>query len=130
MGTPGRQEQPNNRDVPHAPDSLAVRHGARRSAAVFGAASLAAWRAQSYRWPARRSIGAAGANNPPHSGFSDDPFAVSSAQIGHIASGSATVLIGGKPAATVSSTGHHAAAPCHGSWARACRRADRRRLKR
>jgi uncharacterized Zn-binding protein involved in type VI secretion len=49
-------------------------------------------------------LGTSGTNKPPHVGLhGTDPFAVASAQIGHVTSGSPTVLIGGKPAATATS---------------------------
>jgi uncharacterized Zn-binding protein involved in type VI secretion len=50
-------------------------------------------------------IGASGTNDTgSHSGIVDGPFAAVSAQIGRITSGSPTVLIGGKMAATINST--------------------------
>jgi uncharacterized Zn-binding protein involved in type VI secretion len=50
-------------------------------------------------------VGNTGLNTPPHVGlFPADPFMVPIAQIGTIVSGSLTVLIGGQPAATASST--------------------------
>jgi uncharacterized Zn-binding protein involved in type VI secretion len=49
-------------------------------------------------------LGRQGFNTPPHMGLHvSDPFMVPAMQIGRIVSGSATVLIGGKPAATQSS---------------------------
>jgi|ERR1700683_4894656 uncharacterized Zn-binding protein involved in type VI secretion len=49
--------------------------------------------------------GNTGLNTPPHVGlFPADPFMVPVAQIGTIVTGSLTVLIGGQPAATASST--------------------------
>lgn len=44
--------------------------------------------------------GASGINTPPHPGIVDGPFASPSMQVGRIVTGSPTVLIGGKPAAT------------------------------
>jgi uncharacterized Zn-binding protein involved in type VI secretion len=50
-------------------------------------------------------IGASGTNDTgSHSGIVDAPFAAVSGQIGRITSGSPTVLIGGKMAATINST--------------------------
>jgi len=48
-------------------------------------------------------VGAWGTNTPPHGGIVDAPFAAPNMQIGRVLSGSATVLIGGLPAATLSS---------------------------
>jgi len=48
-------------------------------------------------------IGSSGVNTPPHPGIVDGAFAAPLAQIGRIASGSTSVLIGSKPAATVQS---------------------------
>jgi uncharacterized Zn-binding protein involved in type VI secretion len=49
-------------------------------------------------------LGSSGTNSPAHAGLhATDPFAVAKTQIGHITMGSATVLIGGKPAARVAS---------------------------
>ena len=48
-------------------------------------------------------MGSSGKNMPPHAGI-NDPFTSPSMQVGTILSGSATVLIGGKPAATATST--------------------------
>lgn len=48
-------------------------------------------------------MGSSGVNTPPHPGIVDGAFAAPLAQIGRIASGSSTVLIGGKPAANVTS---------------------------
>ena len=49
-------------------------------------------------------MGASGMNdNPAHAGIVDGPFAAPAGQIGRITSGSATVQIEGKAAATVSS---------------------------
>lgn len=46
-------------------------------------------------------LGSSGQNSPPHLGLhASDPFAVAKVQVGRITSGSASVLIGGKPAAT------------------------------
>ena len=44
--------------------------------------------------------GASGFNTPPHPGIVDGAFASPSGQVGRIVTGSPTVLIGGKPAAT------------------------------
>lgn len=50
-------------------------------------------------------VGCTGLNTPPHVGLHPaDPFMVPVAQIGTIVSGSATVLIGGAPAATAASS--------------------------
>lgn len=48
-------------------------------------------------------LGSSGLNTPSHPGIVDPPFASPTQQIGRVVSGSATVLIGGKPAATVNS---------------------------
>lgn len=48
-------------------------------------------------------MGSQGINTPPHV-VSDPPFTAPPAQIGRIIAGSATVLIGGQPAASASST--------------------------
>jgi uncharacterized Zn-binding protein involved in type VI secretion len=52
-----------------------------------------------------------GYNNPPHVGIVDGPFGSPTAQVGRITSGSPTVLIGGKPAATIASTATCCASP-------------------
>lgn len=50
-------------------------------------------------------MGATGYNTPPHAGLHvGDPFFVPTTEIGTVVSGSATVLAGGKPAATAQST--------------------------
>jgi len=50
-------------------------------------------------------IGCSGLNTPPHVGLHvSDPFVAPPAQIGRIVSGSPTVLFGGQPAATASSS--------------------------
>ena len=50
-------------------------------------------------------LGSSGTNDTgSHSGIVDAPFAAVSAQVGRITSGSQTVLIGGKPAATISAS--------------------------
>jgi uncharacterized Zn-binding protein involved in type VI secretion len=50
-------------------------------------------------------VGCTGFNTPPHVGlFPADPYMVPVAQIGTIVSGSLTVLFGGQPAATASSS--------------------------
>ncbi len=49
-------------------------------------------------------VGSSGLNTPPHVGLHpSDPFLVPSMQIGRVTSGSPTVMIGGKPAATAQS---------------------------
>ena len=49
-------------------------------------------------------MGSQGLNLPPHVGLhASDPFMVPTQQMGKILSGSATVMIGGKPAANASS---------------------------
>jgi uncharacterized Zn-binding protein involved in type VI secretion len=48
-------------------------------------------------------VGSSGYNTPPHVGIVDGPFASPTSQVGRIISGSATVLIGGKMAATTMS---------------------------
>lgn len=50
-------------------------------------------------------MGCSGVNTPPHVGLHpSDPFLAPPAQIGRVVSGSPTVMIGGKPAATAAST--------------------------
>lgn len=50
-------------------------------------------------------MGASGLNMPPHVGLhATDPFMIPLMQKGQVVSGSTTVLIGGKPAATAVST--------------------------
>jgi len=50
---------------------------------------------------AAATAGASGQNGQPHAGLhASDPCMLPTAQIGHVVSGSATVLINGKPAAT------------------------------
>lgn len=56
-------------------------------------------------------IGASGTNKPAHPGIVDQPFATATNQVGRITSGSPTVLIGGKAAATVASTATCCVAP-------------------
>ena len=57
-------------------------------------------------------IGSSGTNDAPtHDGIVDGPFAAPNARIGRITSGSPTVLIGNKMAATVSSTATCCVAP-------------------
>jgi uncharacterized Zn-binding protein involved in type VI secretion len=49
-------------------------------------------------------MGSSGVNTPPHAGLHpSDKYMAPAAQVGRITSGSATVMIGGKPAATKSS---------------------------
>lgn len=48
-------------------------------------------------------VGASGMNTPPHAGIVDGAFAAPNLQVGRVVSGSATVLIGGKPAANLTS---------------------------
>ena len=50
-------------------------------------------------------LGSSGMNTPPHVGLhASDPFVRPTMQEGRVVSGSATVLIGGQPAATASSS--------------------------
>src|SRR3989442_5822063 len=56
-------------------------------------------------------VGSSGYNTPPHAGIVDPPFASPTSQVGRITSGSPTVLIGGKLAATTSSTRTFCATP-------------------
>jgi uncharacterized Zn-binding protein involved in type VI secretion len=50
-------------------------------------------------------VGSTGLNTPPHTGLhGSDPFVAAPQQQARVLSGSAMVLIGGKPAATVQST--------------------------
>ncbi len=57
-------------------------------------------------------VGATGYNTPPHVGLHPaDPFMVPVTEIGTVASGSTTVLFGGQPAATASSSCTCCAAP-------------------
>lgn len=50
-------------------------------------------------------VGSSGYNTPPHVGLhASDPFMVPTMQEGRITSGSATVLVEGKPAATTASS--------------------------
>ena len=56
-------------------------------------------------------MGSSGYNAPPHVGIVDPPFATPNMQIGRVVTGSATVLIGGKPAATVQSQATMCLAP-------------------
>lgn len=48
-------------------------------------------------------LGSSGYNTPPHPGIVDGAFASPTMQVGRVASGSSSVLIGGKPAANVQS---------------------------
>ncbi|HUG48099.1 MAG TPA: PAAR domain-containing protein [Candidatus Limnocylindria bacterium] len=48
-------------------------------------------------------MGSSGFSVPPHVGIVDPPFAAPNMQVGRVMSGSPTVLIGGKPAATAQS---------------------------
>jgi len=49
-------------------------------------------------------MGSSGMNTPPHVGLHpSDPFLVPTVEIGRVTSGSATVMIGGQPAATAQS---------------------------
>ena len=48
--------------------------------------------------------GASGYNTPPHAGIVDAPYATPNMQVGRIVTGSPTVFIGGKPAATATSS--------------------------
>jgi uncharacterized Zn-binding protein involved in type VI secretion len=49
--------------------------------------------------------GSSGMNTPPHVGVHpSDPFLAPPAQLGQVVSGSATVMIGGQPAATANSS--------------------------
>jgi uncharacterized Zn-binding protein involved in type VI secretion len=56
-------------------------------------------------------MGSAGVNTPPHPGIVDGAFVAPLAQMGRIASGSTSVIIGGKPAANVQSKCTICAAP-------------------
>lgn len=56
-------------------------------------------------------MGSSGFNLPPHPGIVDPPFAAPTMQVGRVTTGSATVMIGGKPAATVQSTATCCASP-------------------
>jgi uncharacterized Zn-binding protein involved in type VI secretion len=57
-------------------------------------------------------VGSSGFNTPPHVGLHPaDPFMLPAAQIGRIVSGSETVFIGGKPAATTGPGGMLCATP-------------------
>ena len=49
-------------------------------------------------------VGASGYNEKVHAGIVDGAFAAATMQVGRILSGSVTVLIGGKPAATLVSS--------------------------
>lgn len=49
-------------------------------------------------------LGSQGLNAPPHPGIVDPPFAAPPMQMGRIIAGSPTVLIGGQPAASATST--------------------------
>lgn len=48
-------------------------------------------------------LGSSGYNAPPHVGIVDGAFATPTMQVGRVMSGSSTVFIGGKPAATAQS---------------------------
>jgi uncharacterized Zn-binding protein involved in type VI secretion len=50
--------------------------------------------------------GSSGFNNPPHPGIVDGAFTSPTSQVGQIVTGSATVFIGRKAAATTSSQAH------------------------
>jgi len=56
-------------------------------------------------------VGSSGYNAPPHTGIVDGAFATPTNQVGRIMTGSPTVLIGGKMAATTSSTCSMCATP-------------------
>jgi uncharacterized Zn-binding protein involved in type VI secretion len=57
-------------------------------------------------------MGCSGLNTPPHIGLHlSDPFLAPPSQIGRVVSGSPTVLIGGLPAATATSTATCCIAP-------------------
>jgi uncharacterized Zn-binding protein involved in type VI secretion len=57
-------------------------------------------------------VGCSGMNTPPHVGLHPaDPFFAPPAQIGRVVSGSPTVLIGGLPAATATSSATCCATP-------------------
>ena len=56
-------------------------------------------------------MGSSGYNTPPHVGIVDGSFATPTMQVGHIVSGSSSVFIGGKPAATVQSSATMCVAP-------------------
>jgi uncharacterized Zn-binding protein involved in type VI secretion len=56
-------------------------------------------------------VGSSGYNAPPHPGIVDPPYASPTSQVGRILSGSPTVLIGGKMAATTTSTATCCVAP-------------------
>lgn len=50
-------------------------------------------------------MGASGYNTPPHVGLhATDPFMMPTLQVGHVLSGSTTVMAGGKPVATAQSS--------------------------
>lgn len=48
-------------------------------------------------------MGSSGYNTPPHAGIVDGSFASPTMQVGRVTTGSSSVMIGGKPAATVQS---------------------------
>ena len=50
-------------------------------------------------------MGSSGYNMPPHVGIVDGAFATPTMQVGRVMSGSTSVMIGGKPAATTQSKG-------------------------
>jgi uncharacterized Zn-binding protein involved in type VI secretion len=57
-------------------------------------------------------VGSSGLNTPAHVGLHpSDPYLAPPAQVGRVTSGSATVLVGGQPAATAQSTCTCCAAP-------------------
>jgi len=57
-------------------------------------------------------MGCSGLNTPPHVGLHvSDPYAAPPMQVGRIVSGSPTVLIGGQPAATATSSATCCATP-------------------
>jgi uncharacterized Zn-binding protein involved in type VI secretion len=56
-------------------------------------------------------VGSSGFNAPPHVGIVDAAFATPTNQVGRIVTGSLTVLIGGKGAATSASTATMCATP-------------------
>lgn len=56
-------------------------------------------------------LGSSGVNTPPHPGIVDTPYATPTSQVGRVASGSKSVLVEGKPAATLQSTATCCVAP-------------------
>jgi uncharacterized Zn-binding protein involved in type VI secretion len=92
--------------VHESPRSVGLGHPAGGTAALLGAA-----RERTLDHKPLAVVGSTGFNAPPHAGIVDGAFATATGQIGQVMSGSSTVLVNQKPAATGQSTTRMCVAP-------------------